>query len=166
MSIGWDLKPLRDFTDRVKKVDLDKLAGQSTIALFNALRLEIGGKYLGASVEKTDLKHIGNSYITTVTVTAEDLWFREFGTGYIGEKYDYPGDLPEQQLTFFSMGETQTTHGWEYMYHPFTKQHKYWIFDGQRQFGHIAEAGIFTSVNRVNTDALALVKFYLSTRGD
>lgn len=166
MATEWDLTPLKDFIKKVQKTDLDQLAGKSTIALYKALEFEIGAEYLDADIKKSDFKHTGNSYITTVTVTAEDLWYREFGTGYLGERFDYPGELPTQQLTFFSMGATQQTHGWEYMYHPFTKEHKYWIFDGEKHYGHIAQAGVFNATNRVNTDALALIKFYLSNRGD
>ena len=93
-------------------------------------------------------------------IHAEDLWFREFGTGFVGASTYEWAYHPENTLTFYSRGDMQSTQGWEHAYHPETKRMGgWWYLDpttGKRTFteGQPALNGVGRAILRLRFNGI------------
>lgn len=107
-----DLSGIRHFKDRIvpyaKKVE--------NLAMKIAEKgVEIAqGYYAGSSVSV----YAESTGIGTARVVAEGdkVFFEEYGTGWVGEREKYPGELPTNTFIFESAGKMRSTSGWEYHY--------------------------------------------------
>lgn len=153
-----DLTPLTRFQKRVEAYRgrrLDEAVIQSIRAVAMILTDYVKETYPDAIVTPLLIDRQSGMITAILDVRAEDLWFREFGTGFVGAAtYDWSYH-PENELTFFSRGEMQSTHGWEHAYHPETKRMGgWWYIDpttGRRTFteGQPAENGVARALLRI-----------------
>ena len=160
-----DLSPLTRFIEKVEKVNPIELAGESTIALKQHFEWQIQDYYPGATVNYLSPQVTGNRVKTTLELHYPELWFKEYGTGYIGQQYPYMGELPKEQLRFYSRGQWQTTQGWEYAYHPDTQKQGYWTWRGQKYYGNAPVMGFAKTTNYLWFNGLKIISQYLQLRG-
>lgn len=154
-----DLTPLTRFTKRV--TELKARVPYAADTVLRAVRDHL--QYLIQQTEGyedarvTVLSQDRQNYVLTaiLDIHMNDLWFKEFGTGYVGQSsavhWEY---VPPIDLTFFSKGETHTVHAWEHAYHPETKALGYWIYDGMKQYGEPAMNGVSNAVIRIQYDGI------------
>lgn len=111
--------------------------------------------YEGAMVTIISQDRANNILTAVLDIRDSELWFKEFGTGYVGQSsavhWEY---LPTVDLSFFSRGEMQHTHGWEYAYHPDTKAKGYWTYRGQNYYGEPALNGVSNAIIRIQYEGI------------
>ena len=108
------------------------------------------------------LKYAGDNY--TIETVADELWFREYGTGYIG-RGRYPGQLPTIGLDFFSRKEEQHTNGWVYEYHPATRQKHGWWYGGEFTQGNAPTAGFYYATRYLKMKQATIMQEVLRSIG-
>lgn len=119
--------------------------------MFNDFKETVQETYPLADVKIIAVNENNLSVTVEIEVTEAELWFKEFGTGYVGmtslgQSYIY---RPKQTLSFFSRGEWQTTQGWEYAYHPETKEKGYWVYYGEKFEGRPPKSGVTKAISRL-----------------
>ncbi len=153
-----DLSPLKRFTKRVENLRSEKLE-RAVIEASRGFALTLQD-YVRETYDDATVTLIGvNEKTSTITclfdIHADDLWFREFGTGYVGLGSIHWEYTPSTELTFFSRGEMQHTSGWQYAYHPKTRElGGWWYLDpetGKPTFsqGQVAENGVQKAIARI-----------------
>ncbi len=147
-----DLTPLNRFTKRVTELKARVPYAADTVlrVVSETLQFLVNETYDDATITVISQDRQNNVLTAILDVHAPDLWFREFGTGYVGQSsavhWEY---LPTVDLFFFSRGKMQHTKGWEYAYHPETKNKGFWTYRGQKYYGQIAESGVINAVVRI-----------------
>lgn len=150
-----DLAPLRRFNQRIEKYasQTDYICAMIITVVRRTLEQYIQQTkgYSTTTVSLIPVSNTSNSVTAILDIHDEGLWFKEFGTGFVGEMsmamQDYfPSDI---QLTFFSRGELQHTQGWEYAYHPQTKKDGYWTYMGVKYEGQPAQNGVTLAIVRI-----------------
>lgn len=154
-----DLSPLNRFTERVNKLragTLETVAIRATRAVALTIRDYVREIYDDANVSLIGANSQNGTVTAILAITAQDLWFREFGTGFVGAASPSWEYQPTMELTFFSRGGIQHTSGWEYAYHPLTKKMLGWWYTdetGKSVFtaGQPAEHGVTSAIIRVKS---------------
>lgn len=169
-----DLSPLNRFIGRVEKLQKDKVE-RAAIEMSRAVSLTISfyvkEYFPDASVTVFSVNQETNTISCIININAEDLWFREYGTGYKGMANSAWEYMPTVDLSFFSRGQTQHTKGWEYAYHPKTKEEGGWWFldpnTGKYTFteGEYGKHGVTNTILRIKYHGLPelaeFVRMYL-----
>lgn len=148
----WDLSGLNDFNERIAR--LTQTDVKSTVKA-----------ELTAEAEQTLSMYYPTDVVSTTDTSTgfllmgngNGLWYREFGTGFIGEgTYPDSTKLPTQTLSFDTYGGRQhwTTQGWVYHYHPITNHLGYWITGGgAHNYGQPAQAGFYQTAMWLRNNA-------------
>lgn len=146
----WDLSGLNDFNERIAR--LTQTDVKSTVKA-----------ELTAEAEQTLTMYYPTDVVSTTDTSTgflligngNGLWFREFGTGFIGEgTYPDSTKLPTQTLSFISYNLPWTTQGWEYHYNPITQKIGYWYdSNGGVHYGQVAQAGFYQTAMWLRNNA-------------
>lgn len=168
-----DLSPLDRFTKRVEEWRYERL-GNACNQISKAVQLHLQGEiegYEDARVARTGLGGTQNQMVITYEISAKDLWYREFGTGFVGKSTFHNWEyLPTYPLTFFSRGTVQSTAGYTHAYHPETQRLGGWWYLnelGKYTFteGEPAEMLLTNAINRMKFNGVPglaeYVKMYL-----
>lgn len=169
-----DLTPLTRFIKKVEELKSEKLERaviEASRGIVITLQGYIQETYEDATVTLIGVNEKSNHIICLVDIHAKDLWFKEFGTGFVGMTFPSWEYMPAVDLTFFSRGSVQHTSGWEYAYHPQTKKDfGWWYLDpetGRPTFtqGQPAEYGVTKAILRIKYSGIPnlaeWVKMYL-----
>ncbi|MBO4733085.1 MAG: hypothetical protein J5662_01280 [Clostridia bacterium] len=152
-----DLTPLYRFTRRVTELKARVPYAADTVlrGVREHLQYLVQQTYGDAVITVISQDRANNVLTAVLDIHAQDLWYREFGTGYVGQSsavhWEY---LPTVDLSFFSRGEMQHTHGWEYAYHPDTKAKGYWVYRGQIHYGEPALNGVSNAIIRIQYEGI------------
>lgn len=126
-------------------------------------------EYEKSSVDPDAITSDINGNVLEITAVGEKLPFSEFGTGMTGYG-TYDGDLPKQTLTFESPeGEQQSTQGWKYFYdNEKTKDYARggWYLGKRFTTGQVAEAQVFKTARRLETELASGLKEEIKKKGD
>ena len=150
-----DLAPLNRFNQKVNKYasQLDYICAMLITVVRRTLEeyIQQTDGYSTATVSLIPVSNTSNSVTAILDVRDEGLWFKEFGTGYVGAMsmamQDYfPSNV---ELTFTSYGKQQHTSGWEYAYNPITQKQGYWTYYGVKYEGQPAGNGVTLAIVRI-----------------
>ena len=166
-----DLTPLMRFKFQVERYQ-KRLVNEAAVQVVRAVSLiltdYVQETYPDAIVTPLSIDKQAGTVTAIIDVHATDLWFREFGTGFVGAAtYDWSYH-PETTLSFYSRGGPQSTVGWEHAYHPETKRMGgWWYIDpttGRYTFteGQPAENGVSRALLRIRFGGIPQLAEYIS----
>lgn len=147
-----DITPINRVLQRVQRYSGIAQNIPAVIAKYVQATLEqyVQETYPDAIVNIIPVSNSNGVLTSILDIRDKELWFKEFGTGYVGAMSNIPWDYyPTVPLTFFSRGEMRHTQGWEYAYHPNTKRYGYWTYMGIRHYGQPAKAGATRAIIRI-----------------
>lgn len=167
-----DLSPLTRFQKRIddlKDKQLKLAAVRTARGVAMVIEEYVRETYPDATVTFISIDEKAETLALLIDIHAENLWFREFGTGYVGasspgESWEY---RPTIELSFFSRGQMQHTSGWEYAYHPETQRLGGWWYrdpeTGRKTFteGQVAESGVSKAIIRVKYHGIPSLAEYV-----
>ncbi len=160
MGISYNPSGLNAFMRKIDGLAKKDMRGIAQQAILDEASHEIT-RYYGTISTSGYMQ--GNSLV--ITFSSPGLWFKEYGTGYVGDG-TFPDDsaLPTERLEFVSYGQPQHTNGWEYHYHPFTKAHGYWMFGGVKNYGQPARAGVYHTARYIEDKWQEIIRAKLFER--
>lgn len=143
-----DLSSLDKFQERVEKLANTNIKENVKHSIVNEATLILQGYYPHDTVST-----LGKGDTFLIVATGNGLWFREFGTGFVGES-SYPKDnfLPQRELSFTSYGMDWTTDGWVYHYNPIT------VARLGTNYGQVAQAGLFQTSERLKQNLPSIIR--------
>ena len=152
-----DLTPFNRFKKRVIELKARTPYAADTVirGVRETLQFLVNETYPDATIAVISQDRQSNVLTAILNVHAQELWFREFGTGDIGARsgvnWQY---IPTVDLSFFSRGAQQHTKGWVYSYHPQTRKDGYWVYRGVKNYGQPAENGVTSAILRIQYEGI------------
>ena len=167
-----DTLPLQRFKRRVETYQ-KRWLNEAQIQVLRALSLQLTAlvreTYPKAIVTVLSTDREAGTAKAIIDIRDEDLWYKEFGTGYKGMGTYEWSYYPTMELTFFSRGATQHTSGWEYAYHPETQRLGGWWFTnpttGKSEFtkGQVSQGGVGRALVTIKTQGIPNLAEFVRT---